>query len=465
MLSHRSRPASPARNLLWAALVVAPLSAPAAHGGTTDEGHATLAIRAERVIVRPGHVLEHATVLVIDGKIAQVGTDVQVPEGARVVEGQVCCAGFLDTWSTIGLTSRGADDERTDANTRTVDAFDPFDEHARARALRAGVVAARIQAGEDADIGGLGAVVSMAPGTDAARLVLLPDADVAATLGRTRRNRPADVFDRIGQVDKLVGEVHDGLDYGQDLRKYEQELAEWNAAIAEKEAQLEKDFKKAQKDRDKDIKEAEEKGKEHKEKSYKEDKPPSPPKFDAEKATFSRVANGLVPLVVETHRTAELRELLVATRDYDRLRLVIAGATEAEGLADQLAQRRIPVLVWPAPLGETRPDELDGFDLGLAGRLADAGVTVLLGSGGTDQGVDLPLLAQLAVGHGLDREQAFAALTYEAARAFDVADQLGSVARGRRGDLLVLDGEPLAAGTRLRYVVCDGQVLDLAANE
>lgn len=451
---------------LAAGLLLAPAPPPATQdAGSPDAAPGTLLIRAEKIVVRPGQVLENAAILVVGDRITQVGTDLQAPDGAQVIEGAVVCAGFIDPWSSLGITPLGARDERTDASTLSLDAFDPWRDFERSRALQAGVVATRIQAGEEGDIAGLGAVVSTAPGTDLDALTILGDSNLAATIGATDRGRAADVFDRIGQVDKLAGELHDGLDYAEEVAKYERELAEWEAAIAKKEAELEKDFKKAKKDREKAIEKAEEDGKEHKEEKYKEDKKPSPPRYDAEKEVLARVANGEVPLVVHAHRAAELRELLATTREYKRLRMIVAGATEALVVADELAARHIPVLLWPVPLGTQRPDEWDGHDLGLAGRLAEKGVTVLLGSGGTDDAHDLPLLARLAIGHGLDREDAFAALTYEAARAFDVADQLGSVARGRRADLLILDGDPLGPNTTVRQVLVAGRVVSTGAGQ
>jgi len=153
-----------------------------------------------------------------------------------------------------------------------------------------------------------------------------------------------------------------------------------------------------------------------------------------------------------------MRELLKGTAKFKRLRLVIAGGTEAEAVADQLAARSIPVIVTPAPLGANRPDEYSGHDLALAGRLTDVGVRVLLGSSGGGS-ADLPLLATLAIGHGLDRDKALAALTTEVARTFDLSGELGSLRPGRRADLLVLDGEPLLPTTTVRYVLSAGRVV------
>ena len=433
---------------------------PSATGSREAEAPAVLFVRAERVYVRPGEVIDNGAVLVRDGRIVAVGRDLVAPEGARKLSGKVVCAGFVDAWSSFGLDAGSADDQRTSPATRTVDALNEYvDPRLRLEVLGAGVTAARLNAGSSSREGGVGALVRNRPepGADA---VLLGDCCVAASVGLTREGRGRDVFDSPGEVDKLVGSIADGLNYPRDKNDYKVDLEEWRKAITEKEAELEKDFKKAKKDREKDEKEAEEKGKEYKPKKYKEDKKPSPPRYDEDKEVMARVANGELPLVVQVHRCAELRSLLEGTERFDRLRLVIAGGSEAMDVADELAERDIPVIVWPAPLGRPRPDEFEDADLGLAGRLEAAGVTVLLGTGGqAGASRDLPLLAALAVGHGLTRRQALAALTTDAAATLDVGDRIGSLETGKDADLLILDGEPLASSTRITHVISHGDLV------
>lgn len=417
-------------------------------------------VKAEKVIVRPGKTLENASVLIVNGRITAVGTDLEAPEGAEVLEGKVVCAGFLDVWSNLGVDGESVADSRTKPHCRTIDALDPYSSgFGREEARASGVLAVRAQVGSGAAFGGFGAWLSTGT-SDGDLPVLLDDACQSATVGVSTGS--IDVFDRVSQADKVVDEIRSGLDYGFDWMKYREELAAWEAAIATAEAKLTKDFKKAKKDRDKEVEEAGKEGKEFNEKKYKEDKKPSAPKFDAEKAAMERVANGEIPMVVTIHRSAELRALLDGTKQFDRLRLVIAGGTETLGFAEELAGRRIPVIVHPAPLGASRPAHLRDHDLSLAAQLAEKDVSVLIGSGGGSASRDLPLLASLAIGHGLDAEEAFAALTTRAARTFDVADQVGSVQKGRRGDLLILDGEPLAHSTSITHVLVGGQVVSPA---
>ena len=164
---------------------------------------------------------------------------------------------------------------------------------------------------------------------------------------------------------------------------------------------------------------------------------------------------------MQVHRFAELRGLLSGTEKMDRLRLVLVGASEAIPLAAQLVERQIPVILTPALNGRGALDELEGADLSLAARLTRAGVRVLIGSGGLDPAAtrDLPLLAQMAIGNGFDRDQAFDALTLGAARLFDADDHVGSVERGKDADLLLLDGDPLSSAGRVRYVISAGRVV------
>jgi imidazolonepropionase-like amidohydrolase len=418
-----------------------------------------LFVRGEKVYVTPLNVIENGAVIVEDGHIVAVGRELEVPAGAVEISGRVVCAGFVDAWGAFGVDGASLEDLRTTYATRTVDALDPYaDPELRAELLKAGVTALRLSAGGRAAEGGLGALVRNQ--ADEA-VVLLADCCVAASVGVVREGRGQDPFDRLAEIDKLVGAIADGQTYLEAKNEHKYELEEWQKAIAEKTAELEKDFKKAAKEREKDEQEAKDEGKEYKPKRYKEDKRPHPPRFDPDKEVLARVADGELPLVVQAHRAAELRNLLQGTEKFARLRLIVAGGTEAMAVAQELAERDIPVIVWPIPIGQQRIDELEQADLALAGELEQAGVRVLFGSGGMHPlaSRDLPLLAALAVGHGLERERALEALTLGAAEALDAGDRIGSLEQGKDADLLVLDGEPLATTTRVLYVISGGELV------
>jgi len=442
-----------------------------------------LFVRAERLIVRPGVELEGAQVVVRDGRIAAVGKDLAVPEGARELAAPYVCAAYLDPWGALGLAADARVDSATTAGTRAADGVDTYgNKELRLETLRAGVTCVRVQAGASARVSGLGAVLRVAPGLSPAEAILAAESALAMSVGlsanapnqgpsfdfvdgqlvqRESSARGMDLFDRVGDIDRVVTAIEGGRSYLQSKIEHKHELAEWQKKITEKETELDKEFKKAKKDREKEEKDAKEKGKKFEEKKYKEDKRPQPPRYDEDNEVLGRVANGELPLVVQVHRTAELRGLLAATAKHDRLRLLVAGGSEAMNCSATLVERGVPVIVMPALVGEGAVDELDGADLTLAARLAKAGVEVLIGSGGGSAAAsrDLPLLAQIAVGNGWTREAAFAALTVGAARALDVERSIGTVERGKSAELLLLEGEPLTNAGRVKYVISAGRVV------
>lgn len=471
--------------LVLAALAAMGLGADASalQEAQSEEGKSpsgTLFLTAKRVIVRPGHVLENASVLVEDGKISAVGTDLKAPEGAQAIQGEVICAAFMDPWSTAGLDPDSVNSRDVNAATMAKDALDPYGQGSILEELAAaGVLLTRSQIGLAADVSGLGAVLRTATAE-----VLLGDASMSAAIGAESQGfspqqfggrggpqgfsfgpQSIDPIDRIGQIDKLVSELAAGQKYGEDMATYREELAAWEKSIAEKEKELEDDFKKAKKARDKMVKDAEEDGDEIKEKKYKEDKRPREPRFDAEKAAFARVVQGEVPMVIHAERALEIRDILRLTEPYKRLRLVIAGGTSALACKEELAERGVTVIVAPSPAKPGGPvGELDP-GLALAGELDAAGVNVLIGTGNASPlaSRDLPLLAALAVGHGLDRDVALRAITSGPAAIFDVADQVGSVKRGHAADLLVLSGDPLSSSSRVLAAISGGAVVPKTA--
>ncbi len=419
-------------------------------------------IQADRLITRPGEVIEHGNVVVKNGKIVAIGVGLTAPEGARVIQGKVVCAGFIDPWASFGLDEEAVHDERAGAATQSADAWDPYlDRRFRSEVLRAGVTSMRVQAGAAAKVAGLGAFVRNHTQIVDQRVVLLRDSCLSMNVGVTRGGRGLDLFDRVADVERALGAFGDGLSYLQDKIEYKHDLETWQKTITDKQKELDDGFKKAKKDREKDEADAKKNGKEFKEKSYKEDKRPKAPRFDADKEVLARAANGEIPVVVEVHRSIELRSLLEGSEKYDRLRLILAGATDALSCVDQIKARRIPVMVAPQPLGKARALEQRRSDPALAAQLVAGGATILIGSGGDDElaSRDLPLMAEIAIGYGLDRDVAFEALTLGAARAFDLADRIGSIEVGKDADLQVLDGEPLISTSRVQYVLSAGDVV------
>jgi imidazolonepropionase-like amidohydrolase len=63
------------------------------------------AITGARIIVAPGKVIDNGTLVMRDGRITAIGSDIVVPAGARVwkLEGRSVYAGFIDVASLVGV--------------------------------------------------------------------------------------------------------------------------------------------------------------------------------------------------------------------------------------------------------------------------------------------------------------------------------------------------------------------------
>ena len=116
---------------------------------------------------------------------------------------------------------------------------------------------------------------------------------------------------------------------------------------------------------------------------------------------------------------------------------------------------------------ELPPHADDPYDAmyGNAGRLSKAGVRVAFNDGATAFSAatvrNLAHQAAAAVAYGFPREKAVAAMTLEPARILNVADQVGTIEPGRRGTLIVTDGDVLDLRTHVVAAYLDGRPLDL----
>ncbi|MGH7504684.1 MAG: amidohydrolase family protein, partial [Longimicrobiales bacterium] len=94
--------------LLLAALMLTMVAAPAAAQPRVGEVGMFL-IRGGTVITVAGQQIENASVLIQDGRIAAVGTNVTAPADATVIDatGKFVYPGMIDSYTPLGLTEVG----------------------------------------------------------------------------------------------------------------------------------------------------------------------------------------------------------------------------------------------------------------------------------------------------------------------------------------------------------------------
>ena len=150
------------------------------------------------------------------------------------------------------------------------------------------------------------------------------------------------------------------------------------------------------------------------------------------------------------------------------VRPIVYGAQGSWEAADLLAASEVPALVnldWPAPPRDGDPDEvprlaeLRRYDRAPTSpaALAAAGVKFAFYSGGLDDPAEALPAARRAVAQGLPADDALRAFTLSAAEIFGVDDRLGSIETGKIANLIVADGALFDEGTAIETVFVDGE--------
>jgi imidazolonepropionase-like amidohydrolase len=176
---------------------------------------------------------------------------------------------------------------------------------------------------------------------------------------------------------------------------------------------------------------------------------PEPPAIPPAIDGFRLALEGKAPILVKvSHPGVALAVLDLAKKA--RFRVVFVDFADADLIADQLKAAGAGVLVRP----ESR-SRADGGNL--AAHLDAAGIPFAFMSQSGDGAEWLPLRVVGAVARGLDAGSALGALTNDAARLLGLSDRVGSLEVGKDGDLLIFNGSPMEATTRLERVFVRGR--------
>ncbi len=185
----------------------------------------------------------------------------------------------------------------------------------------------------------------------------------------------------------------------------------------------------------------------------------------AGRATLARYLAGNGRIVVQVERAADIRQL-VRWAQREKVRIAIAGGSEAWKVAPLLAQAQVPVLVDALADLPANFDQI-GATLENAARLHAAGVAVSFSqsSDASHNARKLRQLAGNAVAHGLPWEAALAGMTRVPAEIFGVSAQIGSIAVGQRADLVLWDGDPLDVAHYAEQVWLGGRAMPMRSRQ
>jgi len=172
------------------------------------------------------------------------------------------------------------------------------------------------------------------------------------------------------------------------------------------------------------------------------------------------VLDGRVPLAVSAGRANSIHDA-IAFAEKQNVKIVILQPREIGKVGAELKAKNIPVI-----LGRVLalPDNEDAaydqaFTLPL--EAYKAGVKFAFGTFSNEFIRNLPYEAATAVAFGLPYDEALKAVTINPAQIWGVGDKLGSVEKGKVADLIVTDGDPLEIQTHIKRLYIKGKEVPL----
>ena len=163
------------------------------------------------------------------------------------------------------------------------------------------------------------------------------------------------------------------------------------------------------------------------------------------------------PLIVKINRASDMLRMIEFSKVHE-INIIFHGAKEAWRIADRLAKEKIPVIIDPM---DNIPSSFDSIGARIDGAsiLTESGVNVLIGIADAHNSFLSRQGAGNAVANGMDQYEAMKALTINIAKAFGLADSIGSIEIGKNADLVLWDGDPLEVSTFSDAVIIDGKIM------
>lgn len=402
----------------------------------TPNSHALVNVRA---VIEPGRVIDNATILINDGTISAIGTNLTPSAGARIHEFErepdqppvTVYAGLIEPYLAIGTSENSADDE--DAITpagrhplihpdRRISASQwPADEIA---ALRAAGFTTALLAPEDGLIRGSGVIANLGDG-ELNNNLLVPRfgqfMDFSAR--QSGRNFPNSLMGSVALVRQTLDDARWQMEARAAWqRNRAQARPEWLAGLDALEPMLSGDL-----------------------------------------ATVF-VANDMPDSlrILEFTQGRELDLTLIGHgHEYKR----------PAGLIERGVRHILPLNFPDAP--DVRDENDRNVSLeemrhwhnapGNAARLVEAGLPVLFSSHSLSTPKDQFKALEAAIEAGLTQDQALAALTTEPAEWLGIAEYAGRIAEGYMANLVVVEGDLLVESPNITQVWIDGVQHVLAA--
>jgi len=371
-------------------------------------------------------IIKEGIVLVNEGKIVGVGRKIKIPDEAEKidVQGKIVFPGMIDAHNHIGGHAE-AEDPPFDNNewtspvtphVRMIDGVNPLDEGFQT-AAKAGVTTIFCTPGSANVISGTAAVLKTV-GKTISDMILLDPAAMKMAFGRKFPRPSSDIpypATRMGTAAILRNTLIKTINYLKKKRKAEENP----------------------------------------------EKEPPEPNIGFE--YLALVLQRKIPAHVHVSRADDIMTFARIADEFG-FNWCIAHGFEAHVVAEELAKRKVPVVLGPIIYPNFHPD-ID-WSPEIAVILHKAGVKIALQSDGPAvfPTQHLPLLAAAVVRAGMDEWEALKAITINAAEIIGVDHRVGSIEVGKDADLVIFSDHPLKWRSKVEKVFINGKEIENLEN-
>ena len=275
-----------------------------------------IVLSGARILTATGQDFIKGTIVIKNGRIFDLGQNVQIPARAKVIDASGCLItpGLIDAHSHLGLGPSGGvreDNEMTDPVTpqlRIIDSIHPEgvgpDRHQFLNALAEGVTAAVVRPGSGNVIGGQSAVLKLR-GKTVDQMCLLFPADMKMALGHKAAyaQKGQMPMTKMGTAYLVRQGMLEAEEYKKALEAYERERKKNPAAL--------------------------------------------PPARDLKKEAMLLVLDQKIPVHIHVNSVDDIMIAVRLAGEFKFKKLSLAHAEEAYKVAEELAQSEVAVVVGP----------------------------------------------------------------------------------------------------------------------
>jgi imidazolonepropionase-like amidohydrolase len=382
--------------------------------------------------------IPNGSVLVVDGKIVEVGTKVSARSGSKVIDGHGLhlYPGMINAATNIGLEEIGALRDTVDLDEvgpfnpelRAEIAFNPSSEHVavtRASGITTVVTLPgsgqrSFRGGDTTMITGQGALMHL-DGWTWEQMAVKPSAVMDLLFPEIATIPP--------QFAAFLGTQ--GRSYADLEKEHKQQLRE-----------LHEFFELARR--------------------YQKAKSAGQPDFrrDLRLEAMGSVLDGTTPLFIRVGKEQTIKDAIQFATD-EKIKVILADPIEIGSTGPLLKEKNIPVVLGASLTLPNHDDDPYDAPYALASEFYKAGVKICFGTFDVQFARNVPFEAAQAVAFGLPHDEALKALTIASAEILGVGDQIGSIEKGKTADLILTDGDPMEATTGIKRMFIAGQEVPL----